>query len=262
MVCSPLLRAAPDIPVCSLPQHAVTSPNLFAASASDPTHEISSSEDSTNIDHHEKEAPTDDLPGSPIDEEQSSCVECRERESPSCCPQDLSQGAARRDQFDRENRTLWELEPVPRYPVVLSKINPGQLRALDWMSAAGKQRFETQRDTLLARWGVTADHRGTCVLIPIMWSNLDPMEVLAAFNYSECPDSESPRLVSSYPLHNPGPNDGRHIPCWTTPLLGCVRRRGSTRRAGPGAEPSLTTSWVAALSDLWKALICATTEIA
>ena len=60
------------------------------------------------------------------------------------------------------------------YPAVRSKRGLNQMKAIDWMLQSGKDRFEAHQDQLLARWGLTAEHTGTCVLVPATWSRLDP----------------------------------------------------------------------------------------
>jgi hypothetical protein len=63
---------------------------------------------------------------------------------------------------------LWDLPKVPVYPVMHSRITPNQLKAIDWMTAAGKRQFEIQQDIVLAKWGVNSQHKGTCVLVPMI----------------------------------------------------------------------------------------------
>ncbi|KAF8860616.1 hypothetical protein BDZ45DRAFT_741281 [Acephala macrosclerotiorum] len=72
----------------------------------------------------------------------------------------------------------WRLLEVPRYEVVQSKITPGQIKGLEWMSVNGKRRFEAREAHLLSRWGLMLKHSGTCVLIPLVWSDIDPAHII------------------------------------------------------------------------------------
>ena len=73
------------------------------------------------------------------------------------------------------------------YPAVRSRKGMNQMKAIEWMLQTGKDRFETHQDQLLARWGLTAEHTGTCVLVPASWSRLDPQDIVDDFGYEMQP---------------------------------------------------------------------------
>jgi hypothetical protein len=50
------------------------------------------------------------------------------------------------------------------------------------MSVEGRLRFKAQEAQLLSRWGVTPKHARTCVLVPLVWSDLDPAVIINTFN--------------------------------------------------------------------------------
>lgn len=90
---------------------------------------------------------------------------------------------------------------IPAYLVKRSKKTPGQQRGLDWLSAEGKDHFDSTLETLLAQWGVKAKHRGTCVLLPEDWKALDPAELMAIFDDHQPPSGGSSRACYSYSDH-------------------------------------------------------------
>ena len=75
------------------------------------------------------------------------------------------------------------------YPAVRSKKGINQMKGIEWMLEAGKDRFERHQDQLLARWGLTAEHTGTCVLIPASWSGVDPYDLVDDFGPEKFPSS-------------------------------------------------------------------------
>ena len=70
-----------------------------------------------------------------------------------------------------------------------------QMKAMEWMLQNGKDRFEAHQDKILLRWGVTAEHVGTCVLVPASWSGLDPQDLVNNFSYKDYPSDGTTRLV-------------------------------------------------------------------
>lgn len=90
---------------------------------------------------------------------------------------------------------------VPIYLVKRSKKTSGQQRGLDWLTAAGKARFDDTMERLLAQWGVKTDHRGTCVLLPEDWKALDPVELMAIFDDHQLPSGGASRAWYSYSDH-------------------------------------------------------------
>ena len=90
---------------------------------------------------------------------------------------------------------------VPTYLVKRSKKIPGQQRGLGWLSASGKEHFDSTHASLLAQWGVKAGHLGTCVLIPEDWKALDSAEIMAIFHDRKLPPPGSGRAWYSYSDH-------------------------------------------------------------
>jgi hypothetical protein len=78
--------------------------------------------------------------------------------------------------------TTWDLPEIPTYPVIESRVTLGQIRGKEWISIEGRLRFEAQEAQLLSRWGVTPKYTGTCVLVPLVWSDLDPAVIINTFN--------------------------------------------------------------------------------
>ena len=63
------------------------------------------------------------------------------------------------------------------------------------MTETGKNQFEAHQDSVLDQWGVTAEHAGTCILVPVSWSGLDPQDLVDDLSYEKCLPSETGRLV-------------------------------------------------------------------
>jgi hypothetical protein len=97
--------------------------------------------------------------------------------------------------YNRAARPSWAIPAVPRYAPVESRVEPGQIRALEWMKLAGKRRFLAQEELLLSRWGVRPSHRGTCVLVPQIWADLDPDALLSGFDHAAYSRLSDTRLV-------------------------------------------------------------------
>jgi hypothetical protein len=95
---------------------------------------------------------------------------------------------------------------MPTYPVIESRVTPGQIRGKEWMSVEGRLRFEAQEAQLLSRWGVTPKHAGTCVLVPLVWSDLDPAAIINTFNLDVFSQLDDARLVCAN-LAIPDPNN-------------------------------------------------------
>ena len=89
-------------------------------------------------------------------------------------------------------------DATPKYPVKRSKKTPGQRRELDWLTAAWKTHFERTYEMLLAQWGVKADYRGTCVLLPKDWKAMDPEDLMAVIQDHKPPSGGSSRAWYSY----------------------------------------------------------------
>ncbi|RDW91142.1 hypothetical protein BP5796_02307 [Coleophoma crateriformis] len=73
----------------------------------------------------------------------------------------------------------WQIPAAPTYPPLLSRVHPGQMRGIEWLTSNGKRRFEAQQTQLLSCWGVTPEHRATCVSVPRVWAEVvDPLASL------------------------------------------------------------------------------------
>ena len=92
-------------------------------------------------------------------------------------------------------------DEVPMYPVKRSKKYPNQQRGLGWLSGPGKEHFDSTHASILAQWGVKADHWGTCVLLPEDWKALDPVDLMAMFQDYDPPGNKSSRAWYAYSDH-------------------------------------------------------------
>ena len=92
----------------------------------------------------------------------------------------------------------WHLPEVPKYAIAQSRTTPGQMKALEWLSVNGRRRFEAQEAQLLSLWGVTPEHSGTCLLVPLVWSNLDPAHIATTFSFEVYSRLDSTRLVCPF----------------------------------------------------------------
>ena len=92
-------------------------------------------------------------------------------------------------------------DALPRYEVKQSKKMPGQQRGLNWLMPSAMDHFRSVHDELLGRWGVTSEHKGTCVLCPEDWRFSDPLELMNLFNNQNCPSHDLPRAWYSHSDH-------------------------------------------------------------
>lgn len=90
---------------------------------------------------------------------------------------------------------------MPSYAVKRFKKNPRQKKALDWLTASGKDKFDAKLASLLAQWGVKETHKGTCILCPEDWSSLDPVHIMDLFDADKCPIAGSKQLSYQYSDH-------------------------------------------------------------
>lgn len=86
-------------------------------------------------------------------------------------------------------------ETLPVYGTKRSKKWPLQQRAIGWMTQAGKAHFDHHLAMLLGQWGVSQEHRGTCVLLPAAWAALDPLRLVTMFSAETCPLAFDDRMV-------------------------------------------------------------------
>ena len=85
---------------------------------------------------------------------------------------------------------------VPEYEVKRSKKTPSQQRVIQWMTASGKQHFNSYLSSTLANWGITPAHKATCVSLPASWAALDSMSLIEIFEQSNCPRGRTNSPVS------------------------------------------------------------------
>ncbi|KAB5559742.1 hypothetical protein GE09DRAFT_1220405 [Coniochaeta sp. 2T2.1] len=91
---------------------------------------------------------------------------------------------------------------MPRYGVRSSAQQPGQPKALAWLSQAAKDTFTAFQTRALAKWGVTPDHDGTCVMDPADWANLDPIELMETLTHRTSPTAHSQNRTFKYDDHS------------------------------------------------------------
>ncbi|KAL8782339.1 MAG: hypothetical protein Q9213_005460 [Squamulea squamosa] len=102
--------------------------------------------------------------------------------------------------YDRINHSRLA-PPLPIYDVRSSVKTPGEPKAHEWRTAAARMKFQAADCYRLAQWGVKKTHRGTCVLVPEDWRNLDPMLLRNLFDLESCPSGQARRLRYHYANH-------------------------------------------------------------
>ncbi|KAI1772270.1 hypothetical protein F4818DRAFT_444497 [Hypoxylon cercidicola] len=90
---------------------------------------------------------------------------------------------------------------MPIYNIKLSKKNPPQPKAIDWLTAAGKEAFDGYIERVMASWGVKPCHSGICIMWPQDWVGLGPAGVVAALTFESCPLVDSDRSTYKYSDH-------------------------------------------------------------
>ncbi|KAL8942297.1 MAG: hypothetical protein Q9216_001741 [Gyalolechia sp. 2 TL-2023] len=90
---------------------------------------------------------------------------------------------------------------LPSYECRTSTQNPGQPKALEWLTKAAKDKFDRTCRQLMAGWGVTTRYTGTCVLVPESWRHSKPLDLMALFSIDNMPSAGSPRAWYSYSDH-------------------------------------------------------------
>ncbi|KAI4237104.1 MAG: hypothetical protein LQ349_002109 [Xanthoria aureola] len=78
---------------------------------------------------------------------------------------------------------------------------PDQPKALKWLYEAAKLHFFADYEALLASWGLTLQHKGTCLLVPEAWRFSNPLHLMALFSIDSVPPPDSPRAWYSYADH-------------------------------------------------------------
>ncbi|KAL8649549.1 MAG: hypothetical protein Q9226_005533 [Calogaya cf. arnoldii] len=90
---------------------------------------------------------------------------------------------------------------MPAFDCRVSKQVPDQPKALLWLYLAAKLHFFADYEALLAAWGLTLRHSGTCLLIPEAWRFANPLHLMALFSVDSVPRPDSPRAWFSYADH-------------------------------------------------------------
>lgn len=90
---------------------------------------------------------------------------------------------------------------MPTYDCRVSKQMPDQPKALKWLYEAAKLHFFADYEALLASWGLTLQHKGTCLLVPEAWRFSNPLHLMALFSIDSVPPPDSPRAWYSYADH-------------------------------------------------------------
>jgi len=103
-------------------------------------------------------------------------------------------------QRDLISNSRWEIPETPSYPPLLSRSIPGQIKGLEWMTMAGRTRFEFQEAQLLSQWGVTSNYKSTCILVPQIWSDVNPLALARDFNHDTFAQLDMARMVQIQPL--------------------------------------------------------------
>ena len=109
----------------------------------------------------------------------------------------LSQNFPRYTALSLSNRA----RTIPHYGPRLSKRSPGQPKGLDWLTQDAKAKFFTMYESLLAKWGRTTRHQGTCLLVPQDWIHSEPLDLMALFSIDNLPTAASRRAVYSHADH-------------------------------------------------------------
>ena len=120
--------------------------------------------------------------------------------------QSNSSGRKRRRSVSSDHLIARFYDPIPAYPVKLSKTKGRQQEGIDWLQESAKTKFDETYSALLARWGVKPAHKGTCVLLSRDTKTLEPMELIqfleeGKFNLQESNMNGSGRLNYQYSDH-------------------------------------------------------------
>ena len=91
--------------------------------------------------------------------------------------------------------------PLPTYEAKSSPQTHAQPKALAWLTQAAKAKFDSTYEALLAGWGVTTRHTGTCVLVPEDWRFSNPLDLMASFGLDNVPAVGSSRAWYSCADH-------------------------------------------------------------
>ena len=121
-------------------------------------------------------------------------------------PQSNSSGSKRRRSVSSDHLIARFHNPIPAYPVKLSKTKGRQQEGIDWLQESAKTKFDETYSALLARWGVKPAHKGTCVLLSRDTKTLKSMELIqflekGKFNLQESNMNGSGRLNYQYSDH-------------------------------------------------------------
>lgn len=92
-------------------------------------------------------------------------------------------------------------QQLPIYECRTSRQHPDQPKALAWATRAGHEHFTSLFTELLARWGLTVQHRGTCLLVPEHLKHSAPLDLMALFDPENFPHAGAPRAWYLYGDH-------------------------------------------------------------
>ncbi|KAI1346358.1 hypothetical protein F5Y01DRAFT_319799 [Xylaria sp. FL0043] len=90
---------------------------------------------------------------------------------------------------------------APAYDAVASKKYAGQIKGVQWLSGSGKDRLEAYVTGVMASWGVSMTHAGTCVVWPEDWRALEPEALAGLLKFENCPLVDSGRAMYRYDDH-------------------------------------------------------------
>ncbi|KAI1327666.1 hypothetical protein F5Y16DRAFT_420725 [Xylariaceae sp. FL0255] len=111
---------------------------------------------------------------------------------------DPDSGEHARQQADR---SMHALQAIPVYESRRCRKHTKQIRALQWISQDGADKFEEHLCKILASWGVTPAYTSNCLLISADWANLDPAKIMSLFSFQSCPSKTTPLPPYRYANH-------------------------------------------------------------
>ncbi|KAL8657101.1 MAG: hypothetical protein Q9226_002253 [Calogaya cf. arnoldii] len=132
--------------------------------------------------------PSPDYSGAPEDEPDS------DRDTRTAAQEDPTLGI---HTDSAQHRTQILGDPLPIYDVPSSR-KAAQIKALAWTTQAAKEKFRSVYEALLARWGVSFRHTGTCILLPEDWRFSNALDLMALFTPENCPKRDASRASYSH----------------------------------------------------------------
>lgn len=80
--------------------------------------------------------------------------------------------------------------PVFNYKIRQSKTS-NQQKGIHWLTEDAYKVFKNNLEHRLNSWGLSADGRGTCILVPAEWANVRPQEIMDDFRMDSWPNDEA-----------------------------------------------------------------------